>query len=311
MQSLGINGTIASGRNLNTLTSFGSSTYTYMRVANGRSGSRRAASSRAPTPIGDQVRIVLDVRQQVDRPGHQRHDRRRCRGPPTPPRPIPTASPTWSRAPTTSPTRKAGQRLVAALRSSVTTSYAASGNQGTETLGNSAITGGGNSFTFVQNNYNSLWLNGADVETDTASYSMSMSGTETYGTGGTISGGSDNFTWTQNAYDQLSMMERQSAGTGSQVNYEMIVSDTVSDRCMTSAAITRGQRLHSLQRRYLHDRRLAVVNSTVDDSGSSTRPIISAPTVPTLSHDRCRHQHPSALRPNVRHRHDHLHRIQH
>ena len=168
---------------------------------------------------------------------------------------------------------------------SVTTSYAASSNQGTDVLGTlGAITGGGNSFTFVQNNYNSLWLNGADVETDTATYSMSMSGVETYGTGGTISGGSDNFTWTQNAYDQLSMMEGQSAGTGSQVNYVMIVSDTVSDSMYDIGSDSLGASdsiLSNGDTYTIVDWR--VVNSTVDYSGSSTSPCYLTRSVPTRS----------------------------
>ena len=68
-------------------------------------------------------------------------------------------------------------------QTSVTTSYAYSVNRGTETLGAlGTISGGGNSFSFNQSDYNSLWL--SSPETDTASYSMNMSGTETYAPGG-------------------------------------------------------------------------------------------------------------------------------
>ena len=79
-------------------------------------------------------------------------------------------------------------------------------NRGTETLGAlGTISGGGNSFSFIQSDYNSLsWLN--SPETDTASYSMNMGGTETYAPGGSISGGSDSFTWNQEAYDVKTTM---------------------------------------------------------------------------------------------------------
>ena len=68
-------------------------------------------------------------------------------------------------------------------QSSANTSYAYSVNRGTETLGAlGTISGGGNSFSFNQSDYNSLWL--SSPETDTASYSMNMCGTETYAPGG-------------------------------------------------------------------------------------------------------------------------------
>ncbi len=101
-------------------------------------------------------------------------------------------------------------------------------NRGTETLGAlGTISGGGNSFSFNQSDYNSLWL--SSPETDTASYSMNMAGTETYAPGGSISGGSDSFTWNQNAYDKTTIIYDQLAGTATQTNYEMLVTETVSD----------------------------------------------------------------------------------
>ena len=113
-------------------------------------------------------------------------------------------------------------------QTSVTTSYAYSVNRGTETLGAlGTISGGGNSFSFNQSDYNSLWL--SSPETDTASYSMNMAGTETYAPGGAISGGSDNFTWNQNAYDKTTIIYDQLAGTAAETNYEMLVTETVSD----------------------------------------------------------------------------------
>ena len=113
-------------------------------------------------------------------------------------------------------------------QTSVTTSYAYSVNRGTETLGAlGTISGGGNSYSFVQSDYNSLWLN--SPESDTASYSMNMAGTETYAPGGAISGGSDNFTWNQNAYDKTTIIYDQLAGTAAETNYEMLVTETVSD----------------------------------------------------------------------------------
>ena len=274
-QSLGTNGTIAAGLDLNTLTSFGSSTYTYSESGGrtiwfaeggyiGGSYSDTETTSQSYS-LSDYSSIVLGTNGTIsggvavsystqtysDSQSYMEYGAENI--------PDPESGPTFS----------GGMTL-----DSVTTSYAASSNQGTDVLGTlGAITGGGNSFTFVQNNYNSLWLNGADVETDTASYSMSMSGVETYGTGGTISGGSDNFTWTQNASDQLSMMEWQSAGTGSQVNYEMIVSDTVSDSMYDIGSDSLGASdsiLSNGDTYTIVDWR--VVNSTVDYSGSSTSP---------------------------------------
>ena len=103
---------------------------------------------------------------------------------------------------------------------SLTTSMGYSVNGGTQTLGaGGAITGGGNSFTFVQNNSDSHALN---VTTNTVvisdggsdSYSLSMMGTETYGTGGTVSSGSDSFTWAQLGLDNLTMSEQGGGSAG-------------------------------------------------------------------------------------------------
>ena len=133
------------------------------------------------------------------------------------------------------------------------------------------ISGGGNSFHFIQSDYNSLWLN--SPETDTASYTMTMSGTETYGPGGTISGGSDNFTWNQNAYDQTTIVYDQLAGTATQTNYEMLVTDTVSDTMAdvgsdvlgaSDSIVSNGDSYTIIDSRQL--------TSTIIDSGSPATP---------------------------------------
>ncbi len=116
-------------------------------------------------------------------------------------------------------------------QSSVTTSYAFSSNVGTISLGAlGTISGGGNSFTFIQSDYNSLSM--STPETDTASYTENMSGTETYGVGGTVSGGSDSFSWYQNASDLNTIIECQtntSTLASSQTDYEIWLTDTLYD----------------------------------------------------------------------------------
>ncbi len=133
------------------------------------------------------------------------------------------------------------------------------------------ISGGGNTFHSIQSDYNSLWLN--SPETDTASYTMTMSGTETYGPGGTISGGSDNFTWDQNAYDQTTIVYDQVAGTATQTNYEMLVTDTVSDTMAdvgsdvlgaSDSIVSNGDSYTIIDSRQL--------TSTIIDSGSPATP---------------------------------------
>ena len=120
--------------------------------------------------------------------------------------------------------------------SSITTNNAYSVNQGSESLGAlGAIAGGGNSFTFVENNSNSLTETanltaGSIGQNNNASFSETMLGTETYGPGGTISGGSDSFTWIQSANDNDTIDEHGNYGTlGSALDYHIVVFDTVED----------------------------------------------------------------------------------
>ena len=133
------------------------------------------------------------------------------------------------------------------------------------------ISGGGNSFSFNQSDYNSLWV--SSPETDTASYSIAMSGTETYAPGGSISGGSDSFTWNQNAYDKTTINYDQLAGTAAETNYEMLVTDTVSDTMYdvgsdvlgaSDSIVSNGDAYTIIDWRQ--------VTSTIVDSGSSVTP---------------------------------------
>jgi hypothetical protein len=103
--------------------------------------------------------------------------------------------------------------------SSITTSENDSVNKGGQALGAlGVITGGGNSFTFIENNSNSLTetanLTSGDIgQNNTASFSEIMLGTETYGSAGIISGGADSFTWVQSAYDNGTINEVGNNGT--------------------------------------------------------------------------------------------------
>jgi hypothetical protein len=108
---------------------------------------------------------------------------------------------------------------------SITTTQAYGGNHGTETFGPlGGITSGGNSFSFTQNNSDSFsesaaLSGGLVVQDNTATFSETMAGTETYGTGGTISGGSDSFTWSQSATDVDTLINTGDEGTiGSALN---------------------------------------------------------------------------------------------
>ncbi len=229
VQSLGINGTIASGQDLDTLTSFGSSTYTYTEYGGrtisfagggyiGGSYNDYESTSQSYT-LSDSTSIALGANGTIasgtvaslttqvysDSQSFSEYGAENV--------PDPEGGPPFS-----------GELT----QTSVTTSYAYSVNRGTETLGAlGTISGGGNSFSFNQSDYNSLWL--SSPESDTASYSMNMAGTETYAPGGAISGGSDNFTWNQNAYDKTTIIYDQLAGTAAETNYEMLVTETVSD----------------------------------------------------------------------------------
>ncbi len=229
VQSLGANGTIASGQDLDTLTSFGSSTYTYTEYGGrtisfagggyiGGSYNDYESTSQSYT-LSDSTSIALGANGTIasgtvaslttqvysDSQSFSEYGAENV--------PDPEGGPPFS-----------GELT----QTSVTTSYAYSVNRGTETLGAlGTISGGGNSFSFNQSDYNSLWL--SSPETDTASYSMNMAGTETYAPGGAISGGSDSFTWNQNAYDKTTIIYDQLAGTAAETNYEMLVTETVSD----------------------------------------------------------------------------------
>ncbi len=119
-------------------------------------------------------------------------------------------------------------------QTSVTTSYAYSVNRGTPTFGaGGVITGGGNSFTFIQNSSDSHNLSittTSDVVTDSGydTYSESMSGTETYGPGGAVSGGADSFTWAQTASDNLILTQDYGGTTlGAYTLYDMTVDDQI------------------------------------------------------------------------------------
>ena len=95
------------------------------------------------------------------------------------------------------------------------------------------ISSGGNSFTFLQNSSDSHSLTittTSDVVTDSGydTYSESMSGTETYGPGGTVSGGSDSFTWAQTASDNLILTQDYGGTTlGAYTLYDMTVDDQI------------------------------------------------------------------------------------
>jgi hypothetical protein len=109
-------------------------------------------------------------------------------------------------------------------------------NRGGPVLGAlGAVTGGGNSFTFTQNNSNSLDelsnLNTGDEDQDnTATFNETMRGTETYAPGGSVSGGSDSFTWTQIATDSEALGFGQSGNTLTTYTlYSAWEFDTISD----------------------------------------------------------------------------------
>ncbi len=124
----------------------------------------------------------------------------------------------------------------AITQSSVTTSYASNVNQGGESLGaHGAITGGGNSFTFIQNDFDSQsetfqLSSGMGGQINTASMYENMLGTETYASGGSISGGSDSYTWIQGSNDDDNIYEATDNGTiGSAPYYNTTVIDSMSD----------------------------------------------------------------------------------
>ena len=121
-------------------------------------------------------------------------------------------------------------------QTSVTTSYAYSLNRGTQTFGaGGVVSGGNNSFTFVQTDSDTHNLNVTTrppptVVSDSGydTYSDSMSGTETYGQGGTISGGSDSFTWAQTASDNLIITQAYGGTTlGAYTQFDMTVDDII------------------------------------------------------------------------------------
>ena len=164
--------------------------------------------------------------------------------------------------------------------SSITTSEGYSVNQGSESLGAlGAVTGGGNSFTFIQNDSNSMTETailtyGVIGQSNNASFSEIMLGTETYAPGGAVSGGADSFTWIQSAYDDGSISEAGGYGTlGAALDYEIYVNDIVDDGMSdvgtdilgASDSILGGCDTYS----YYQDRDL---NSTIIDLGTSSTP---------------------------------------
>ena len=176
----------------------------------------------------DEFRIRLAVRLHVDGNRCQRHHRRRHRhvvdDPDHQRQPIVYQSGT-----TTDADPEGGPAFGGAFtQSSVTTSYVSGVNQGTETLGAlGAVTGGGNSFTFVQADSDSVAETGFVPQTDTASFSEAMEGTETYGTGGTVSGGSDWYDWDQTDYANSTIVDAGDSGTlGTAMDYSL---ETITD----------------------------------------------------------------------------------
>jgi hypothetical protein len=121
-------------------------------------------------------------------------------------------------------------------QSSVTTSFSSIINHGGQAFGAlGAITGGGNSFTRSENDWNSLTESdslstGVVLQDNTATDSEVMSGTETYAPGGSISGGSDSYQWNEETTDSISFTLFQNTGTGTTPTiYGIILYDTVSD----------------------------------------------------------------------------------
>jgi hypothetical protein len=118
--------------------------------------------------------------------------------------------------------------------SSMSTSDVDSVNQGSQSLGAlGTISGGGNCFTYNENDSDSLsetdlgdyWMAG---QSNTASFSEYMAGTETYAPGGAISGGGDSFTWIQSAYDNATIVQVGNSGTmGATSNYVLSLGDIV------------------------------------------------------------------------------------
>ena len=275
-ETIGLNGTIASGQNLSTLTSFGSSTYTYYESGNRTislaaggfiAGSYTDSETNSESyTISDNTSIALGGNGTIA--GGTVAS-------------LTTETYTDSQSSYESgaasiPDPEGGPYFGAAFaQSSVTTSYAYSVNQGTETLGAlGTISGGGNSFRFIQSDYNSLSM--ALPETDTASYSMNMSGTETYGPGGSISGGSDNFSWMQEAYDVTTLVLDQTATTsspGSETCYDFSLNDTVNDSMTDTGSDVLGasDSIISNGDSYTIFNDHAVTNN-VADSGSSNTP---------------------------------------
>ena len=105
-------------------------------------------------------------------------------------------------------------------------------NRGGQNFGaGGVITGGGNSFTFIQSNSDSHTLTvstSTDVVADSGydTYTLNMLGTETYGSEGTVSSGSDSFTWAQTASDLLAMTENANGPTlGAYTEYNVDVVD--------------------------------------------------------------------------------------
>ena len=152
-------------------------------------------------------------------------------------------------------------------------------DQGTLTLGALGATSGGNdSYTFIQANWNSQSLaatTATDNVTDTGSdsYSLAMTGTETLGSGGGVTGGSDSFTWWQNASDVLTMVEDGGGTSGVYTQYQLTLYDQISqdfadngtDILGASDSIVAGSDTYTMDT----DRNLA---TTIIDNGTSSSP---------------------------------------
>jgi hypothetical protein len=115
---------------------------------------------------------------------------------------------------------------------SISISDAFTVNRGGRNFGaGGVITGGGNSFTFIQSNSDSHTLTvstSTDVVADSGydTYTLNMLGTETYGSEGTVSSGSDSFTWAQTASDLLALNENANGPTlGANTEYNLDVVD--------------------------------------------------------------------------------------
>jgi hypothetical protein len=282
VQSLGTGGTIASGQDFDPLTSVGTSTLTYSesgaRTISWGAGNYDQGSYSETETASDSASLSDYASLSIGAGG-------------TITAGIDTSVTTQTIS-DSQPTSETGTESVvdpeggpgfggAVTQSSVTTSYISSVNNGTQTLGAyGAITGGGNCFTFIEQDSNSLSLtanrSSGDVsQDDTASFSEIMVGTETYGAGGVITGGSDFYTWIQSGLDNDTYYQSQGGSTLTvYTEYTISINDSISDSLSDrgtdilrgSDSIVGGSDTYTdVQARALH--------SSVGDSGTSGSPI--------------------------------------